>query len=217
MNKKTIKIIVIIIIAVVITIIATKNLFKDKQEVVNEKINIADISTLLKSARMYLTRSENLVVDSITDESKLQFCAMYLSEGKMEHGNIEYLESQELMGIEIQDANNAAKEIFGEEINFSNVKFEIANDMVYVPIFYGGGDMQIYKYNRTEEDEVTGVKTAYIDCLEANNIRDLENLTDTSTIEYDESDVVYQLVFKYEEVKGKKILLAFNINYLNNY
>lgn len=200
----------LIVIAIGALVIAIVNILNPKEEVViNQTLSEEEIISLLKKVPFALNKSENLQEGSITEDSKVNFALNYM---RIQDNYSSYViddEENEIATANIDKLNEVVNYIFGQDLDFNKVNYEYNNNVIYVPLEYHGGDMQVYKFKSREYNEQENFYTVYIDCLETGYSR-LTALTDATIVEYNENDVLFTYVFKYREINGRRILLAYN-------
>ena len=203
----------IIVIGICIIVYALVYIFSrpSEQEIVNRQLREEDMISLLKSASYTLTRSENLVSGSITDESMIKFAACYMTIMGDEYASYINHNEDEVIIANKEKIEEVVNYLFNRSISYDNISFNINNGNIYVSLDYHGGDMQVYKFKEEVYNEVTNTYTVYIDVLESGANR-LTKLSDPSIIDYNEEDVMATMIFKYEKAEdGRQVLLAFNI------
>ena len=213
MNRQKIAVF-IIIIAIMILLGALIMCVEPKTEeqivVINNELNEEAMIALLKQVPTCLTSSETLSEGVITSADMANFSVAYMELSDKYSKYITYVEGEELCLVDMKYVSEIAEYIFGvSALDFESTGYEIVGSDIYIPINTQGGDMEIYKYRKTEYDQNTNVYIAYIDSLEILD-EDNNNLMDANQLEYSEEDVVYTLVLKYKLVDGRKILLAYN-------
>lgn len=209
-------ILIILIVAFVVTIILmniNKKTPEEKEKIeVNSKLSDAQVLSLFKFVEAHVTKSPDLELGSITDESMIVFASDYL--GMEQSGDRRHTE--EYVILKVEGIEEKVEYIFGKQIDYSKVSFEVKDGEIYIPSYPIGGDLYVYKFRSREYDATQEIYTVYIDALAAGP-SNYSEIHDNRVIEYDQKDVAYTLVFKYKQMQDRRILLAFNqvINYNN--
>lgn len=201
---KILKILLVILIILFVIMLIRLNINSEKKEqkTINEELSTDKLIYLMKAATQTLNRSENLLDNSITDESMIKFATEYLF-GK----NITY--TDKYIVANIVDVEEAVEYIFDRKINFSNVTYTVQSSSIYIPIYPISTDVKTYKFKYREYDENENTYISYIDCLES-SFSQYSEIVDSSTTEYSDNNVIRTLVFKYKIKDGRKILLSYN-------
>lgn len=193
--------IILLIIFVILIIFNILNKETNEKKAYNKEIQKVDISELMRCARGTLNSSENLEINSITDESMVKFAVKYMA-----GYNTKYHDN--MIIVELKPLEETVQYIFDRKINFEKINFKHDNEYVYIPDYPISTDVQIYKFNRNEYDEKNDWYIIYIDCLEATPSR-LQELDNYKVIDYTADEVISTLVFKYRVKEDRKILLSY--------
>lgn len=204
---KKIAIISIIILGIIILSIGLIILFNDSTQktIKNKELKGEELIVLLKGARAHLTESEELKNNTFTDESMILFALDYIGVSD-DYEKPNYQEFNTI--VNKADIEAVVKYIFNTAIDYSKVTFEVRGEYINVPLYLPSTDAQIYKYKNTIYNEVEKTYTAYIDCLEPITT-DYFEVVDEKVLEYNEEDVLETMLFKYKNVNGRKVLLAY--------
>lgn len=202
--KKIVYIITILLIGVICVLLIPSNKEKNNKEL-SEEQNIS----LIKKATQSLNMSDTLAIGSITNDSMIKFSVGYMELFNEYSEYFKYDEENFLIIANIQKVEEMVQHIFNKQIDYSNVTYNKDKDNIYVPVEMTGGDAQIYKYRETLYDKETKTYIANIDCLEP-SIGNYEQLSNYDKTNYSSTDVIGTIQIKYEEVKGNRILLAYN-------
>lgn len=197
---------IISIIAFIVTIIIM-NINPEQQQKVqaNNKLTEDEMLTLIRYAQYHITESDSLESGSITDEAMIVFATDYMKAV----GGYNITVSTDVTNAKIVDIESVVRYIFDRSINYSNVSFERNGEYMSVPMYPIGTDAQIYKFKSREYNETENIYTVSIDCLEVGTSKYSE-IIEGSVTSYDERYVIETLVFKYKEIDGRKVLLAYN-------
>lgn len=197
---------VLSIIAFIITMIVININPEERQKVqINSKLTEDEMIMLIKYAQHHITRSNNLENNSITDESMIIFALDYMNVV----GGYDVINTTEYIKAKRLDVEAVVKYIFDKDINYSNVTFDINGDYILAPVYPTGTDAQIYKFKSREYDEIENTYIVSIDCLEVGSSRYSE-IIEGNVTDYDEKYVIKTLLFKYKEIDGRRVLLAYN-------
>ena len=198
--------IVLLLIFVIALVVMNIKPEQREKEKVNKALSNEQISMLVKRARDDLTKTKNLEVGSITDESMIIFASDYIS---VEDSN-SLVYTEEYTIANVSDIEEKVLYIFDKQIDYSKVSFEIMDGQIYIPVFLRSTDAQVYKFRTREYNEQQDVYTAYIDCLEPSPDQYTE-LSEAAVTEYNPDKVINTMIFKYRVKEGRKILLAFGV------
>lgn len=204
---------VLAIIAFIVTMIIININPEERQKVqINNKLTEDEMLMLIKYAQHHITQSDNLQNNSITDESMIVFALDYMNVV----GGYDITNTDEYIKAKRLDIEEVVKYIFDRSINYSNVTFEISGEYISVPVYPTGTDAQIYKFKSREYNDVDETYIASIDCLEVGSSMYSE-IIEGNVTDYDEKYVIKTLLFKYKEIDGRRVLLAydsiFNMNF----
>lgn len=197
--------IIIFVIAVIIFCLNTKDKEKEKA---NQELNAEQMVVLIKRAVSNLNSSETLSDNSITDEAMIRFALSYMQ--VLGEYSISYTDYDTVATTSLKDVEQTVEFIFGKQINYSNVTFQIDRGIISIPIFMGSTDTQIFKYRTKEYNDIQDTYVAYIDCLEPGR-SNYSELKESSTTEYNQDAVNKTIIFKYREQQGRKILLSYKL------
>lgn len=204
---KVLKILLVLLIVVFVIVLIRTIFTQDKTEKtkINNELNSEQMLDIIKNARYALNKSKELIPNSITDESMINFASYYmqlLGEYTVEHTENEVI-------AKISDVQEVVKHIFDRDLNLSNVSYNVVENRIFVPLYPKSTDVQIYKFRSRTYIEEQDVYIAYIDCLEPYAYQYSEFIQGSMT-EYSQDDVIRTLEFKYKIKDGRKILLAYN-------
>lgn len=209
MNKK----ILIIIIILLLVLIGGIFLFFNKPEVtyktqINNELKEEQILNLIKYSTMDLADYTNKDSNIITANQKVKFALSYLTVAK---GNdIEYIEDEYIAKVSKNLIEQTVEYIFAAKVDYSNLTYNVDDNYIYIPRNMTGGDSQIYKYKSKEYDEAQNTYTVLIDVLDVGASR-YSKLQPSEVLDYDESDVIFTIVFKYRQLEDRKVLLAYKL------
>ena len=210
MKKEKILKNILIVLAVGFVIMLIINIIPKNKQEVNEFLSMAESKDLLKYLRYDLNKSENLQEGSITDEAMVKASFSYMLVFSENKDKIEYDYENFLAKVSKNNINEIALKMFNKKIDYSKITFNMDGEYINVPILPTTGDMQVYKYNRTEYNKETNTYIAYIDCLEP-QYDELGKLIEPSETKYSETSVIATMVFKYKEIDGRRVLIAYNM------
>ena len=200
---------IIIFIALILISILSYNPERKEKIKLNRTLSSDEMQTLLKFAQYHLNKSEKLEDYSITDEYMIVFALDYIDVSG-EYRPVEYFD--DYTKVRRLDIERAVEYVFGKSINYNNVNFEKDDEYINVPIYPFGTDAEIYKFRAREYNSDLDFYIAYIDCIESSPSK-FNELSENKVTEYDENNIKKTMVFKYKEQDGRKILLAFNVEY----
>lgn len=214
MNKKVIGISIIIFALIILTVAIVSMLNPKEKVVINEYLGELELISLMKRIPDSLNQSKNLVEGDITDDSKANLALDYIFVKGL--GSVTTDSEKELWVVDRNKLNEIVNYIFGKNLDFSKITYEYDSYYVYIPEKQYSTDMQVYKFRTREYNENENYYISYIDCLETGANR-LVELANPNVLDYTQDEVMYTYVFKYREVDGRKILLAFNLDVNESY
>lgn len=199
----------IVFVILILVAVLTYDPVKQEKKEANNKLNTDQMLALLKYAQYHLEDFDNLSQNILSEDNMIVFALDYI---QVVEGYNNISNTGEHIVVNVSAIEQAVKNIFNKDIDYTRITFNVSDGKVFVPIYPVGTDAQIYKFRSREYNEVQDLYTVYIDCLEIGPSKYSE-LIEGSVTEYNMDDVIKSMKFIYKEIDGRRVLLAYDLEY----